>query len=152
MSEKVNTENFGTVNYCDFATTSTGNASTWFKGNNSNTWEQLTDRRTEWQPKQTAYPNLEVNKKMEVKTKRPGRGLYNVILIDPKESKVFLDKKVISNSIDDVLLEVDASSAIKEAKLSVSDVDKIVIFLGEVRKTRKNKTGEVEIIEEETKE
>ena len=79
------------------------------------------------------------------------RGLFQVILIDPKEKKMLLDKIVIADNIEDVLLEVDAGAVIKQAGLSVSDVDKIVNIIGQVRKTRKNKNGEVEIITEEVK-
>lgn len=80
------------------------------------------------------------------------RGLFQVILIDPKEKKMLLDKIVIADNVEDVLLEVDAGAVIKQAGLSVSDVDKIVNIIGQVRKTRKNKNGEVEIINEEVKE
>lgn len=79
------------------------------------------------------------------------RGLFQVILIDPKEKKMLLDKIVIADNVEDVLLEVDAGAVIKNAGLSVSDVDKIVNIIGQVRKTRKNKNGEVEIINEEVK-
>lgn len=80
------------------------------------------------------------------------RGLFQVILIDPKEKKMLLDKIVIADNIEDVLLEVDAGSVIKSAGLAVADVDKIVNIIGQIRKTRKNKNGEVEIINEEVKE
>jgi hypothetical protein len=77
------------------------------------------------------------------------RGLFQVILIDPREKKMLLNTVVISDSVEDVLLEVDAGKIIKDAGLAVSDVDKIINIIGQVRKTRKNKTGEVEIINEE---
>jgi hypothetical protein len=91
-------------------------------------------------------PKKEMKKMAIAKNKR---GLFQVILIDPKEKKMLLNTVVISDSVEDVLLEVDAGKVIKDANLSVSDVDKIINILGQVRKTRKNKTGEVEIINEE---
>lgn len=94
-------------------------------------------------------PKKETKKMSLAKNKR---GLFQVILIDPKEKKVLLNTIVISDSVEDVLLEVNAGDVIKTAGLSVSDVDKIVNVLGQVRKTRKAKTGEVEIVnDEETK-
>ena len=81
------------------------------------------------------------------------RGLFQVILVDPKKKEMILNTLVIADTVEDVLLEVDAGKVIKEKGLQVSEVDKIVNILGEIRKTRKSKdTGELEIIaEEETK-
>ena len=81
------------------------------------------------------------------------RGLFQVILVDPKKKEMILNTLVIADTVEDVLLEVDAGKIIKEKELQVSEVDKIVNILGEIRKTRKSKdTGELEIIiEEETK-
>lgn len=75
----------------------------------------------------------------------PKRGLYQVILIDPKAGKIIFNEMAISSKPEDVLLEVDAGKVIRDNKLEVSDVDKIINFIGEVRKTRKNKDGVVEI-------
>jgi hypothetical protein len=95
-------------------------------------------------------PKIKKEKKMAIDKNK--RGLFQVILIDPKEKKMLLDKIVIADNVEDVLLEVDAGSIIKNAGLAVSDVDKIVNIIGQIRKTRKNKNGEVEIINEEVKE
>jgi len=95
-------------------------------------------------------PISKKEKKMAIDKNK--RGLFQVILIDPKEKKMLLDKIVIADNIEDVLLEVDAGSVIKSAGLAVADVDKIVNIIGQIRKTRKNKNGEVEIINEEIKE
>ena len=78
------------------------------------------------------------------------RGLFQVILVDPKKKEMILNTLVIADTVEDVLLEVDAGKIIKEKGLQVSEVDKIVNILGEIRKTRKSKdTGELEIIAEE---
>ena len=101
------------------------------------------------QEKTSTQPKMK-EKKMAIDKNK--RGLFQVILIDPKEKKMLMDKIVIADSVEDVLLEVDAGSVIKTAGLAVADVDKIVNIIGQVRKTRKNKNGEVEIINEEIKE
>jgi hypothetical protein len=97
------------------------------------------------------YTPLTPKKEKKMAIDKNKRGLFQVILIDPKEKKMLLDKIVIADNIEDVLLEVDAGAVIKSAGLSVADVDKIVNIIGQVRKTRKNKNGEVEIITEEVK-
>ena len=83
------------------------------------------------------------------KMAKPKRGLYQVILIDPKEGKILSNKLIISGSVDDVLLESNAGEDIKKSGLKVADVDKIVNFMGPVRKIKKNKEGIVEILNEE---
>ena len=100
-----------------------------------------------------------VDKKIESKKEKKmaigknKRGLFQVILVDPKKKEMLLNTMVIADTIEDVLLEVDAGKIIKDKNLQVSEVDKIVNILGEIRKTRKSKdTGELEIITEETKE
>jgi hypothetical protein len=101
--------------------------------------------------------NLETKLSEKTKEKKMAiskgkRGLFQVILVDPKTRKILLNTIVIADSIEDVLLEVDAGKVIKEANLLVSDVDKIVTILGEVRKTRKSKSGDIEIVNEDNKE
>jgi hypothetical protein len=113
----------------------------WQYYDNQQAFNILTERKV-------AEPKKE--KKMAIDKNK--RGLFQVILIDPKEKKMLLDKIVIADNIEDVLLEVDAGSVIKSAGLAVADVDKIVNIIGQVRKTRKNKDGEVEIINEEVTE
>lgn len=88
-------------------------------------------------------------KKENGKMAKPKRGLYQVILIDPKEGKILSNKLIISGSVDDVLLESNAGEDIKKSGLKVANVDKIVNFLGPIRKTKKNKEGVVEILNEE---
>lgn len=97
-----------------------------------------------------AFKQLEVKpqKQKEKKMAKAKRGLYQVILIDPKEGKIIMNEFVICSKPEDVLLEVDAGKKIKESGLSVSDVDKIINFLGEIRKTKKNKDGIVELVED----
>jgi len=94
-----------------------------------------------------AIKTKEKEKKMSIPKGK--RGLFQVILVDPKAKKTLLNEMVIADSLEDVLLEVDAGKIIKDAGLSVSDVDKIVNIIGIIRKTRKNKTGELEIVNEE---
>jgi hypothetical protein len=78
------------------------------------------------------------------------RGLFQVILVDPKKKEIIMNTVVIADTVEDVLLEVDAGKAIKDKGLQVSDVDKIVNILGEIRRTRKSKdTGELEFLPEE---
>ena len=88
----------------------------------------------------------------EKKKMKQGRGLYQVILVDPKEGKIILNKLVISSKPEDVLLEAGAGEVIKGAEFSVSDIDKIINFMGPIRKTKKNKDVIVELISDEDKE
>ena len=85
--------------------------------------------------------------KMATKVKR---GLYQVLLIDPKAGKIIFNEFVICSKPEDVLLEADAGKIIKEKGLQVSEVDKIINLLGEIRVTKKNKDGVVELVEEAT--
>ena len=100
--------------------------------------------RIEEIPKQ----NKEV-RKMATKIKR---GLFQVILINPKEGKVIFNEYVICSKPEDVLLEANAGDVIKKAGLAVSEVDKIVNLLGEVRNVKKNKDGIVELVNEDSQE
>jgi hypothetical protein len=75
------------------------------------------------------------------------RGLYRVLLVDPKAGKIIFNDFVICSKPEDVLLEADAGKVIKDKGLMVSEVDKIVNYLGEIRRTIKNKDGVVEIEE-----
>jgi hypothetical protein len=122
-------------------------ANTVYYSNGTDTMYKL--QQSYQQPTTTISTPTKKEKKMAIDKNK--RGLFQVILIDPKEKKMLLDKIVIADNIEDVLLEVDAGTVIKNAGLSVSDVDKIVNIIGQVRKTRKNKNGEVEIINEEIK-
>lgn len=91
-----------------------------------------------------------LNNKKEIKMANVNaRGLYQIILVDPKESKIIFNGYCASNNVEDVLLEVDAGKIIKDSGLQVSEVDKIINFLGKIRKSKKNKEGIVELIEEE---
>jgi len=126
-------------------------ANTVYYSNGSDATYTLQNWQDQYQQPKTATEKLtKKEKKMAIDKNK--RGLFQVILIDPKEKKMLLDKIVIADNIEDVLLEVDAGAVIKNAGLAVSDVDKIVNIIGQVRKTRKNKNGEVEIINEEGKE
>ena len=87
--------------------------------------------------------------KKEKKMAKKQRGLYQVILVNPKECKIIFNGFVICDKAEDVLLEVDAGSKIKEHKLKVSEVDKIINFLGGIRKTKTNKDGVVELVEDD---
>jgi len=95
---------------------------------------------------QKLFPNKEV-KKMAKNT----RGLYQVILVNPKEGKIIFTGFVICDKVEDVLLEADAGKIIKEANLQVSEVDKIINLMGEIRKAKRNKDGVLEIVQEEEK-
>jgi len=122
-------------------TNAVGGGWQYYDGTLNNAIEDYRIHSTSLTPKKEKKMAIDKNK----------RGLFQVILIDPKEKKMLLDKIVIADNIEDVLLEVDAGVVIKNAGLLVSDVDKIVNIIGQVRKTRKNKNGEVEIITEEVK-
>lgn len=96
---------------------------------------------------------LPLKKEIKMAIGKNKRGLFQVILVDPKKKEMILNTLVIADTVEDVLLEVDAGKTIKEKGLQVSEVDKIINILGEIRKTRKSKdTGELEIVSEETKE
>ena len=101
---------------------------------------------------ESMLPN-KTKKEIKMAIGKNKRGLFQVILVDPKKKEMILNTLVIADTVEDVLLEVDAGKVIKEKGLQVSEVDKIVNILGEIRRTRKSKdTGELEIIaEEETK-
>jgi hypothetical protein len=113
---------------------------------------------TMWQPKtedmiedykklmkaKVQKPEKRKEKKMAKKT----RGLYQVILVDPKEGKIIFNEFVICSKPEDVLLEAGAGEVIKDKGLQVSEVDKILNYLGEIRRTKKNKDGIVELVEE----
>ena len=58
---------------------------------------------------------------------------------------------MICDKVEDVLLEADAGKIIKEANLQVSEVDKIINLMGEIRKAKRNKDGVLEIVQEEEK-
>lgn len=85
---------------------------------------------------QKEYKTMDTNK----------RGLYQVIIVNPKTEEVVLNTTVLADKLEDVFIVADLSTILKVENLKVADVDKIVNFLGEVRKTRKNKDGEIEII------
>lgn len=95
---------------------------------------------------------LRVAKKEEKKMKKTKRGLYQVILVNPKAGEIIFNDFVICSNLEDVLLEADASRVIKDASLQVHEVDKIINFLGEIRRTKKNKDGIAEIIDSDTNE
>lgn len=84
----------------------------------------------------------------EEKMEKNKRGLYQVILVNPKEGEIILNKFIISDYLEDALLEANAGETIVQKGLKVSEVDKIVNFLGCVRKVKKNKEGIVELVEE----
>ena len=77
------------------------------------------------------------------------RGLFQVILVDPKAGKVIYNEMVICSKPEDVLLEAGAGEVIKKAGLQIREVDKIVNLLGVIRTTKKNKDGIVELVSEE---
>jgi hypothetical protein len=115
-----------------------------------NVWHQPTIPDPSLIDIEKAFKHLESKpqKQKEKKMAKSKRGLYQVILVDPKEGKIIMNEFVICTKPEDVLLEVDAGKKIKESGLSVSDVDKIINFLGEIRKTKKNKDGIVELVED----
>jgi hypothetical protein len=119
------------------------------------TYEEFNQLRNELQETKKSSLNPTKNTKKEIKMAigKNKRGLFQVILVDPKKKEMIMNTLVIADTVEDVLLEVDAGKIIKEKGLQVSEVDKIVNILGEIRKTRKSKdTGELEIITEEIKE
>ena len=98
-----------------------------------------------------SYLQEKSEKGKEKKMAITGRGLYQVILVDPKEGKVIFNSYVICSKVEDVLLEAGAGEVIKEKGLKISEVDKIVNLMGQIRRTKKTKDGVVEIIEESEK-
>jgi hypothetical protein len=76
------------------------------------------------------------------------RGLFEVILVDSKKEEVILDVNIIANTPEDALLTSGASEKIKEKKLKVADVDKIIMLKGLVRKTKTVKDGKVVIMDD----
>jgi len=95
------------------------------------------------------FDREERKQKKEITMNKKKKGLYQVILIDPKEGMIIFNEYVICSKPEDVLLEAGAGEIIKARGLKVSEVDKIVNLMGEVRNTRKNKDGIVEIENEE---
>lgn len=82
----------------------------------------------------------------ETKMEDIKRGLYQVILVNPKTSLVIMNKMLVSDSLTNALIECGINEVLISEKVKVSDIDKIVNFLGTVRKYKKNKDGE-DIIE-----
>ena len=148
MQQYLANTSLGNVNVNDYTTKINNQGSTTISG-----WQvypgynELPQLRKEIEGAKTS-----IVEKREVKMAigKNKRGLFQVILVDPKKKEMILNTLVIADTVEDVLLEVDAGKIIKDKNLQVSEVDKIVNILGEIRKTRKSKdTGELEIITEE---
>ena len=148
MQQYLANTSLGNVNVNDYTTKINNQGSTTISG-----WQvypgynELLQLRKEIEGAKTS-----IVEKREVKMAigKNKRGLFQVILVDPKKKEMILNTLVIADTVEDVLLEVDAGKIIKDKNLQVSEVDKIVNILGEIRKTRKSKdTGELEIITEE---
>ena len=146
MTTKLTTDSFGEVMYNDFTTGSSSDVSTkWpftklvttpFAVNSVNLNEMM-------------GPVKEGNiKKGGAKMSSKKRGLYQVILVDPKAGKIIFNGFVICDKPEDVLLEADAGSKIKESQLTVSEVDKIINYLGEIRRVKKSKEGVLELVQD----
>ena len=141
MSDQISMNEFGPIAYNDFSSQQRTMMGAFNAGMNypQSVLEQY---------RPTAFGNQVIKKESKTMAKSE-RGLYQVILVNPKTSTVFLNKMVICDKLEDVLLEADAATEIKKSELSISETDKIINFLGPVRKTRKNKNGEVEIVVDE---
>lgn len=122
-------------------------------GSNADNW--LTGTISSWEyPTVGAAFNKDLVDKFnnsftqEEKMEKNKRGLYQIVLVNPKEGEIILNKFVISDKLEDALLEANAGEVIAQKGLKVSEVDKIVNFLGSIRKAKKNKEGIVELVEE----
>ena len=50
------------------------------------------------------------------------RGLFQVILVDPKKKEMILNALVIADTVEDVLLEVDAGKIIKDKAILIHPI------------------------------
>jgi hypothetical protein len=138
MVDKIKT-NFGEVQLNNYATTN----------NNIGYYHSRTITEPDYNLKSMDLDLLRTVKKVEDKMSKKKRGLYQVILVDPKEGKIIFNNFIICSKAEDVLLEAGAGEVIRKQSLEVSEVDKIINYLGEIRRTKKGKDGVVELIDSE---